>query len=528
MKCKKLISKNDPEDELNILQQCHDSLADDVFVQNKNTSQLDYATAYTQRTLSAWYVFVLLLVTAIALIIIYYKSVLIYWQQTYHFDLVNSQSLVQEIDPEELKPEQELLGQELREQELRQQELREQELREQELREQELRQQELREQELREQELREQELREQELREKELREKELQQQAAHRREKSEQMIQNGISEKSNIQGVNQSDGNLSVIQQPDVDIGTAKSSKIDLSSLNKSQSNAKLGNTPLQAVKVEEVNQPKDESLSGSSLENQNPNKLDPLEQFFTLDEIKQLDSPKVPVTHLHTSALNNEPLPIVLTENDKVFFAGDSLMQGVAPYVKKMLFKEYKIESINLSKQSTGLSYPKAFDWPETIKNNLANDPSIKLLVVFLGANDSWDFPVKGYSKYAKFKSELWEEQYRLRIASILNSAREHDVQVLWLAAPCMSKSKLNDGMVYLNTLYISELKKAQQHFLTTNNLLGCTYTNYNSFIESENKKIKVRTDDGIHFTPTGQKILAKAIMDKITFKLLEDNHSD
>ena len=289
-----------------------------------------------------------------------------------------------------------------------------------------------------------------------------------------------------------------------------------------------MGNTPLQAVKVEEVNQPKDESSSGSSLKNQNPNKLDPLEQFFTLDEIKQLDSPKVPVTHLHTSALNNEPLPIVLTENDKVFFAGDSLMQGVAPYVKKMLFKEYKIESINLSKQSTGLSYPKAFDWPETIKNNLANDPSIKLLVVFLGANDSWDFPVKGYSKYAKFKSELWEEQYRLRIASILNSAREHDVQVLWLAAPCMSKSKLNDGMVYLNTLYISELKKAQQHFLTTNNLLGCTYTNYNSFIESENKKIKVRTDDGIHFTPTGQKILAKAIMDKITFKLLEDNHSD
>ena len=513
MKCKKLISKNDPEDELNILQQCHDSLADDVFVQNKNTSQLDYATAYTQRTLSAWYVFVLLLVTAIALIIIYYKSVLIYWQQTYHFDLVNSQSLVQEIDPEELKPEQELLGQELREQELRQQELREQELREQELREQELRQQ---------------ELREQELREKELREKELQQQAAHRREKSEQMIQNGISEKSNIQGVNQSDGNLLAIQQPDVDIGTAKSSKIDLSSLNKSQSNAKLGNTPLQAVKVEEVNQPKDESSSGSSLKNQNPNKLDPLEQFFTLDEIKQLDSPKVPVTHLHTSALNNEPLPIVLTENDKVFFAGDSLMQGVAPYVKKMLFKEYKIESINLSKQSTGLSYPKAFDWPETIKINLANDPSIKLLVVFLGANDSWDFPVKGYSKYAKFKSELWEEQYRLRISSILNSAREHDVQVLWLAAPCMSKSKLNDGMVYLNTLYISELKKAQQHFLTTNNLLGCTYTNYNSFIESENKKIKVRTDDGIHFTPTGQKILAKAIMDKITFKLLEDNHSD
>ena len=229
-----------------------------------------------------------------------------------------------------------------------------------------------------------------------------------------------------------------------------------------------------------------------------------------------------------HDISLIHEPLPIVLTKNDKVFFVGDSLMQGVAPYVKKMLFKQYKIESLDLSKQSTGLAYPKAFNWPKTINDNLIADPSIKLLVVFLGPNDPWDFPVKGYTKYAKFKSELWENQYRLRIATILNSAYEHDVQVLWLAAPCMLKSQLNEGMVYLNTLYKSEIEKTQQQFLTTNQLLGCTYEKFNSFIEFDEDRIKVRTNDGIHFTPTGQKILAKAIMEKIIFKQLEGDDSD
>ncbi|WP_220225184.1 hypothetical protein [Gilliamella sp. ESL0443] len=121
-----------------------------------------------------------------------------------------------------------------------------------------------------------------------------------------------------------------------------------------------------------------------------------------------------------------------------------------------------------------------------------------------------------------------MWEEQYRLRIATILNSASEHNVQVLWLAAPCMRKPQLNLGMVYLNTLYQSEVEKRQQHFLTTNQLLGCTYETFNSFIESNKDKIKVRVDDGIHFTPIGQKILAKAIMDKIIFKQLEDDDSD
>jgi hypothetical protein len=180
------------------------------------------------------------------------------------------------------------------------------------------------------------------------------------------------------------------------------------------------------------------------------------------------------------------------------------------------------------LSKQSTGLAYPSAFDWPKTISDNLIADPSIKLLVVFLGANDPWDFPVKGYVKYAKFQSDLWEEHYRLRIESILNSAIEHDVQILWLAAPCMRKPKLNNAMVYLNNLYQSELEKVQQHFLMTNDLLGCTYQKFSNFVESNKAKVKVRVDDGVHFTPTGQKILAKAIMEKIIYKELEDTHSD
>lgn len=221
-------------------------------------------------------------------------------------------------------------------------------------------------------------------------------------------------------------------------------------------------------------------------------------------------------------------PKPLALTLNDKVFFAGDSMMQGVAPYVKKMLFKKYKIESVDLSKQSTGLTYPSAFDWPKTITETLDGDTSIKLLVVFLGPNDPWDFPIKGQNKYAKFKSERWEQEYRLRIENILNTAMQHNVQVLWLAAPCMRKPKLNDGMIYLNSLYESEIQKANQHFLTTNDLLGCTYQEFTNFIETDKEKIKVRIDDGIHFTAKGQQILAKAIMKNINVEQSEDQNHD
>ena len=100
-------------------------------------------------------------------------------------------------------------------------------------------------------------------------------------------------------------------------------------------------------------------------------------------------------------------PTNIVLGQGDKVFFAGDSMMQGVAPFVERSLKKQYGIQSVNLSKQSTGLSYPKFFDWPNTIEQTLKQQTDIRLLVVFLGPNDPWDFP-KG-KKYLKFASPEW-----------------------------------------------------------------------------------------------------------------------
>lgn len=122
------------------------------------------------------------------------------------------------------------------------------------------------------------------------------------------------------------------------------------------------------------------------------------------------------------------------IEKDQKVLFAGDSMMQGVAPHVKNMLLKKYNIDSINLSKQSTGLAYPRFFNWPQTIAKALNDNPNIKVLVVFLGPNDPWDMPPQTGYKYVKFKSEDWENVYRERISDIISTARQHNVDVIWV----------------------------------------------------------------------------------------------
>ena len=610
MEYKKSFSKNKKKAYLNLKWQCPNALNKGTFKRSRKFVKNNVISEIVRSTLSARYICVILLLTAIVLMAIYYKSILIYWQQTYHSDLLDSDTFAQDVSSEEFdKDASEGITDSQNNFVLTEKNITN--LSDESIKSLET-------------------IEERQLESKEdklsLNENKLDSKEGKQNSKEDKLNlnENKLDSKEGKQNSKEDKLNLNKEKLDSKDAKQSSkedkvNSKEDKLNLNKEKLNSKAGKQNLKEDKVNSkedklnLNEEKLDSKEGK--QNSKEDKVNSKEDKLNLNEEKldskegkqnskeaKLDSEedkqestedilkifrdeisvelpkskiiqpetkqgtisntedkieadgkvnqKVPQssTEVKTSetqvtpidrndqpevlpddvSLVAEPIPIVLTQNDKVFFAGDSLMQGVAPYVKKMLFKQYKIESIDLSKRSTGLSYPKAFDWPKTINDKLSEDPSIKLLVVFLGANDPWDFPVKGYATNARFKSKLWEKQYRLRIASILEHVQKHSIQVLWLAPPCMRKQKLNDGMVYLNKLYQSELEKTQQHFLTTNELLGCSYEKFNSYIETNKEKIKVRVDDGVHFTPSGQRILAKAIMEKIIFKKLEDVHSE
>lgn len=205
------------------------------------------------------------------------------------------------------------------------------------------------------------------------------------------------------------------------------------------------------------------------------------------------------------------------LTKTDQVFFAGDSLMQGVAPYVQKALLENYEIKTVNLSRQSTGLSYPSFFNWPETIKATLADNPAIKVLVVFLGPNDPWDMANPQGGQYLKFKSQEWEALYRSRIADIIQTAQQHQVSVMWISPPNMRKDTLNQQMIYLNYVIEDEVKKHKSLLIDSRPLLGGKNDVYGDYIEKQGQQIKVRSADGIHFSAEGQKEIARHITENL-----------
>lgn len=212
----------------------------------------------------------------------------------------------------------------------------------------------------------------------------------------------------------------------------------------------------------------------------------------------------------------------LTLAAPGKVLFAGDSLMQGVAPPLQRSLRVDHGIDSINLSRQSTGLAYPSAFDWPKTIEDTLASDASIRLLVVMLGPNDPWDMadPEHPGRTYLKFESTQWEAVYRARVARILDAAKTHGVSVLWIGAPGMKREQLDAQMAWLMPVIRDEVTRHGAVFVDTRPLLSIPGQPWSDAIPVEGVMTKMRSGDGIHFSPAGQNYIAQHVQAMLTIK--------
>lgn len=201
----------------------------------------------------------------------------------------------------------------------------------------------------------------------------------------------------------------------------------------------------------------------------------------------------------------------IELEPQDRVLLIGDSLMQGLAPHLVARFKKKDQIQTVDMSRHSTGLTYPAFYNWPNAVKKAFS-EQSFDVMIVFMGANDPWDMTVKG--KYIRFASTRWNEIYSERVRTILQIANEHNTRVIWLSTPPMGRDDIKGKIPQLNALYKAEIAKFANNarFIETAPVLTTDGISYSRFIElPERGSVMLRTDDGIHFTTQGHRLLSK-----------------
>lgn len=203
----------------------------------------------------------------------------------------------------------------------------------------------------------------------------------------------------------------------------------------------------------------------------------------------------------------------IVLKQGDSVLITGDSMMQYIG-MIASQNYPKLGLKVLDLSKQSTGLLYKKSHNWAQVIKDTLAKNQDIKLLVMLIGANDPWGRSING--KFYELNSSEWREFYARRVDEIYKIAKASNVKVLWLSLPCMQKTDYAKKIELLNEIYKSVSEQNGQFFINTSEYL-CQNDNFLTHLNINGKRSKIRQDDGIHISKAGSQILADEILKRI-----------
>ncbi len=196
-----------------------------------------------------------------------------------------------------------------------------------------------------------------------------------------------------------------------------------------------------------------------------------------------------------------------------KILFAGDSMMQGVAPLVMRelsLLHPDWQLT--DLSKQSTGLTSRRYFDWPSTIAQTIETQ-QLNWVVIFLGPNDPRDMLLP--DKRVSFATPQWLENYVARVDEILAHAVQRQVRVLWVGLPAMREDRLQRGVSVLNQVFHDRAQAFGTDYLATEPLIGVASLPFQKFqAEASGPPVSLRTEDGTHFTPAGLHKITQALV--------------
>jgi hypothetical protein len=210
-------------------------------------------------------------------------------------------------------------------------------------------------------------------------------------------------------------------------------------------------------------------------------------------------------------------PMP---TQRFSLLVVGDSLSISLGEQVENY-FSRYAdwIEVQRLGKVSSGLARPDFFDWEQNLED-LVRIWNPGVVVIMIGTNDNK--PLRRDHHTYPFGTESWRREYKRRLQHLYDICRRRNraVRILWVGAPIMRDPLLAQELTLINQTIESWCRTtAACEYVSTWSVLADKDGNFMESFEDEEtgRSVAIRTRDGVHLTPHGSFLLAKAAIDAI-----------
>ncbi len=191
-----------------------------------------------------------------------------------------------------------------------------------------------------------------------------------------------------------------------------------------------------------------------------------------------------------------------------RLWIGGDSLAGSLGPSLGELTAATGVVQPVFFSKVSSGLGSPDFFDWPKRGAEEMMKlDPEVSVFII--GAND--------FSLVGKEPAN-WRPQYEQLVEQMMTLLIGDDRIVYWVGAPVF-KDNRSEKIVQLNEVF---QRVASRHpevvYVDAYQLFAGPDGKYTPFLpDGEGETLRVRDDDGVHFTPEGGDLLADAVFGQL-----------
>jgi hypothetical protein len=136
-------------------------------------------------------------------------------------------------------------------------------------------------------------------------------------------------------------------------------------------------------------------------------------------------------------------------------------------------------------------------------------------LVIVMIGKNDPQSLRTPGGHVVQEIGTFGWADAYAERVRDFMSIATSGGARVVWVGLPVIRDEARWEIVRRQNQIFEDEARaEPDVSYLDTWDLYSTPSGGYTAYLHEGNDVIEIRASDGLHFTPTGYELLARAAL--------------
>ncbi len=211
---------------------------------------------------------------------------------------------------------------------------------------------------------------------------------------------------------------------------------------------------------------------------------------------------------------------PLTPADPLRLWIGGDSLAGSLGPALGQQMADTGIVQPTYDSRISSGLGNSGFFDWPKQATAEMERlNPEV--VVFIIGTND---YSLARSAPTDATGVPTWKAKYVEQVEAMLRIFETAGTptgprKIYWVSGPTIKETRIDTGVKEINAVAKEvAARHPQVTFIDGYALFSSPAGSYSTAIDIENgKSTRVRTDDGVHFTPSGGDFLGRAVATQI-----------